>query len=89
MDASKPVCKYGASCYRKNPDHFKQYSHPGRREEEEEVGDRSRGEEGERKSRPSKASKASGLFIVSFFQVLRGICCLVNQTTISAYLSAY
>ena len=28
--ATRPVCKYGASCYRKNPDHFKQFSHPGR-----------------------------------------------------------
>ena len=24
----KPPCKYGASCYRKNPEHFEQYSHP-------------------------------------------------------------
>ena len=24
----KPVCKYGSSCYRKNPNHFKQYLHP-------------------------------------------------------------
>jgi hypothetical protein len=37
--ASKPVCKYGASCYRKNPDHFKQYSHPGRSEREEKSTD--------------------------------------------------
>ena len=28
--ATRPVCKYGASCYRKNPDHLKQFSHPGR-----------------------------------------------------------
>ena len=37
--ASKPVCKYGASCYRKNPDHIKQYSHPGRSEREEKSDD--------------------------------------------------
>ncbi|KAF2074720.1 hypothetical protein CYY_003952 [Polysphondylium violaceum] len=24
----KPQCKYGAQCYRKNADHFKQFSHP-------------------------------------------------------------
>lgn len=24
-------CKYGASCYRRNPDHLKQYSHPHKR----------------------------------------------------------
>jgi hypothetical protein len=24
----RPVCKYGSSCYRKNPDHFQQFSHP-------------------------------------------------------------
>ena len=23
-------CKYGTKCYRKNPDHFKKYTHPGR-----------------------------------------------------------
>src|SRR5437588_723256 len=25
---SLPMCKYGASCFRKNPDHFKQFKHP-------------------------------------------------------------
>ena len=24
----KPECKYGSACYRKNPQHFKDYSHP-------------------------------------------------------------
>ena len=24
----KPPCPYGANCYRKNPEHFKEYSHP-------------------------------------------------------------
>ena len=37
--ADKPVCKYGASCYRKNPDHFKQFSHPGREEAEQGTED--------------------------------------------------
>lgn len=27
-EAPKPVCKYGSSCYRKNPRHLKTYSHP-------------------------------------------------------------
>ncbi|KAF8986195.1 hypothetical protein BGZ52_009324 [Haplosporangium bisporale] len=26
-----PACKYGASCYRRNPDHLKQFSHPNKR----------------------------------------------------------
>lgn len=25
----RPACKYGANCYRKNPQHKKEYSHPG------------------------------------------------------------
>ena len=25
---SMPVCRYGVQCYRKNPEHFKQFSHP-------------------------------------------------------------
>ena len=33
MNSKKPVCKYGSSCYRKNPDHLRQFSHPGREEE--------------------------------------------------------
>lgn len=37
--AAKPVCKYGASCYRKNPDHLKQFSHPGREEAEQGTED--------------------------------------------------
>ncbi|KAG0051256.1 hypothetical protein BGZ83_003963 [Gryganskiella cystojenkinii] len=26
-----PLCKYGASCYRKNPDHLKQFAHPNKK----------------------------------------------------------
>ena len=26
---SRPMCKYGAECYRKNPAHFEEYRHPG------------------------------------------------------------
>ena len=36
MASSKPVCKYGASCYRKNPDHIKNYCHPGRNGDEDQ-----------------------------------------------------
>ena len=25
----RPICKYGADCYRKNPAHFAEYRHPG------------------------------------------------------------
>jgi len=28
-DSSLPLCKYGAGCYRRNPEHLKQFSHPG------------------------------------------------------------
>ena len=27
-ESSKPVCPYGASCYRKNPAHRREYAHP-------------------------------------------------------------
>ena len=27
---SKPPCKYGSDCYRKNPEHFEKFSHPGK-----------------------------------------------------------
>ncbi|KAJ3103584.1 hypothetical protein HDU97_010004 [Phlyctochytrium planicorne] len=30
----KKVCKYGAACYRRNPDHLKEFSHPGRGDDE-------------------------------------------------------
>ena len=26
---NKPPCKYGSECYRKNPEHFEKFSHPG------------------------------------------------------------
>lgn len=26
---NRPICKYGADCYRKNPAHFAEYRHPG------------------------------------------------------------
>ena len=25
--SKKPACRFGAKCYRKNPDHFKEFSH--------------------------------------------------------------
>lgn len=28
IDDGRPVCQYDAGCYRKNPDHFKQFRHP-------------------------------------------------------------
>ena len=27
---TRPHCKYGNTCYRKNPDHFRQFQHPKR-----------------------------------------------------------
>jgi len=29
-DESKPMCMYGSSCYRKNPQHFKEFRHPNK-----------------------------------------------------------
>ena len=26
---SRPLCKYGVNCYRRNPSHFQQFRHPG------------------------------------------------------------
>lgn len=28
MASSLPLCRYGAKCYRKNPEHLQQFSHP-------------------------------------------------------------
>jgi len=28
IEENKPLCQYGAKCYRKNPQHFREYSHP-------------------------------------------------------------
>ncbi|KAK3608963.1 hypothetical protein CHS0354_026292 [Potamilus streckersoni] len=33
---SKPLCQFGANCYRRNPQHFQQFRHPKRKVEEEE-----------------------------------------------------
>ena len=35
-DKPRPVCQYGASCYRKNPAHRTQQSHPGDSDYEDE-----------------------------------------------------
>lgn len=39
--AKRPLCKYGAKCYRKHPDHLRDFEHPSteKREEEEEEED--------------------------------------------------
>lgn len=52
--AARPACKYGASCYRKNPDHLKQFSHPGR-EKVQQGGDGGAG----RDTTPSAATGTS------------------------------
>lgn len=36
--STKPLCKYGAKCYRKHPDHLKAFRHPSP-EEDEQVED--------------------------------------------------
>lgn len=36
MSSNKPPCRYGASCYRKNSDHLKSFSHPSEDEEVEQ-----------------------------------------------------
>lgn len=38
MASKKPLCKYGDKCYRKNPDHLKNYDH-GPIEEESLLND--------------------------------------------------
>ena len=34
---SKPACKYGSKCYRKNPQHLNDFYHPPNEEEDEVV----------------------------------------------------
>ena len=31
---TKPRCKFGEKCYRKNPQHLQQYSHPNKNDDE-------------------------------------------------------
>jgi len=37
MKKQKPLCKYGDKCYRKNPQHFREYSHATQSESEVEL----------------------------------------------------
>ncbi|CAF1131943.1 unnamed protein product [Adineta ricciae] len=37
--SKRPICKYGANCYRKHPDHLRDYQHPKTDQKEEEQGD--------------------------------------------------
>ena len=30
LEVSKPVCRYGKDCYRKNIEHLKEFSHPAK-----------------------------------------------------------
>ena len=51
---SKPICKYGSSCYRKNPVHLEQFLHPVR-----EV-DNKRKDYDDNSSNVEKKAKTSG-----------------------------
>ena len=44
--ASKPLCKYGSCCYRKNPEHLRQFAHPS-----DEPAGREKGVRGRRKGK--------------------------------------
>ncbi|CAF4985123.1 unnamed protein product, partial [Rotaria socialis] len=39
--STRPLCKYGAKCYRKHPDHLKAFRHPSteKKEEEQDIDD--------------------------------------------------
>ncbi len=37
MAGKKPVCKYGATCYRKNADHLKKFFHPAKEKQSESI----------------------------------------------------
>jgi len=37
MQKQKPQCKYGDKCYRKNPQHFIEYSHGSQNESEVKI----------------------------------------------------
>ena len=77
--ASKPICKYGASCYRKNPDHFKQYSHPGRSEGEEKSDDEPEVRQERRRGRGVPTRHTGTSKDVSCTAILRYDLC--NHTT--------
>lgn len=48
-DSSKPLCKWGPLCYRKNPDHLREFSHPHR------VGKASPGDNNNKANKPPPA----------------------------------
>lgn len=51
--STRPLCKYGAKCYRKHPDHLRAYRHPSPEKEEEES---QTNEDEDSFSKPSESS---------------------------------
>jgi len=58
--STRPLCKYGAKCYRKHPDHLRAYHHPttDKKEEEEEEED-SWTSEPTKKASPTNSASSS------------------------------
>lgn len=51
-DDTRPMCRYGTNCYRKNPDHFRQFRHPLKSDSLDEI--RSEHEKMKEKARQDK-----------------------------------
>lgn len=53
---NRPLCRYGANCYRKNPDHFREFRHPSKPSSLDEI--RSEHEKMKEKARQEKLRKS-------------------------------
>lgn len=56
-DDERPMCKWGAKCYRKNPHHLAQFRHPEKRGVNKK--EKKRKTEGKERQRPSSSSSSS------------------------------
>jgi hypothetical protein len=59
--STRPLCKYGAKCYRKHPDHLRAYHHPttDKKEEEEDDDEDSWTSEPTKKTSPINSASSS------------------------------
>lgn len=60
---TRPMCRYGANCYRKNPDHFREFRHPLKSDALDEI--RSEHEKMKEKARQNKLRSSSSSSISS------------------------
>ena len=68
-NSNRPLCKYGAKCYRKHPDHLKAYYHPSEDTDNDDDDDEEEKKEEKSSPQPQAPSSSSSTSTISLMEL--------------------